>query len=239
VQMIDTAIVLAGGLGTRLRDVVSAVPKSMAPINGRPFLEYQLDYLISYGLKNFVLAVGYLNEKIINHFGTCYRGASIDYSIENLPLGTGGALSLALKHMEFGSDFLVLNGDTFFNIDLMQMVCKHESNMSAWTFAVFKSDDANRYTAITASETGQVTSFENKSKEKSFFVNGGIYLTNRDFVSSILPPVLISQSLEIDIFPSMLSNDSKVFIYQSDAKFIDIGIPKDYERADDLIGRGE
>ena len=95
-----TAIILAGGLGTRLREAVPDLPKPMAPVNGRPFLEYLIDYWIEQGVKRFVMSVGYLHQDIVRHFGYRYRGVEIDYSVEESPLGTGGALLLASSKLK-------------------------------------------------------------------------------------------------------------------------------------------
>ena len=109
---VRTAIILAGGLGARLNNTVPNLPKPMAPINNRPFLEHQMDYWIGQGINRFILSVGYLKDLIIDHFGDKYKKASIEYAIEHKPLGTGGGLLLAAKNIT--EPFLVLNGDTFF-----------------------------------------------------------------------------------------------------------------------------
>ena len=236
--MLETAIILAGGQGTRLRSVISDIPKPMAPVNGRPFLEHQLDYFIEQGIRQFVIAVGYLHDKIIDHFGSNFRGASIRYSIELAPLGTGGALRLAASQLEYGSSFVVSNGDTFFSINLKKMVFDHNYNRSDWTFAVFKSADIKRYTGIIADDTGKVISIANTPPNRNGldFVNGGIYLTNREFIDKVFLSELSNTSLEADIFPLMLTDNHNVYIYLSSAEFIDIGIPADYARAYKIIG---
>ena len=112
-----SAVILAGGLGTRLRSAVPDLPKPMAPIGGRPFLEYQLDYWIVQGISRFVLSVGYRHEAIMQHLGTRYKGIELEYAIEKRPLGTGGGLLLAAEKASRGGPFLLLNGDTYFAAD--------------------------------------------------------------------------------------------------------------------------
>ena len=115
---VNSAIILAGGLGTRLRGVVQDLPKAMAPIKDRPFLEYQLDYWIGQGIRHFILSVGYRREVIMKHFGDKYRDVSIEYAVEETPMGTGGGLLLAVEKMKKRAPFLLLNGDTFFEVSL-------------------------------------------------------------------------------------------------------------------------
>jgi D-glycero-alpha-D-manno-heptose 1-phosphate guanylyltransferase len=122
--LVNTAIILAGGLGTRLQSVVKDIPKSMADIAGKPFLEYQLNYLESQKIEHIILSVGYKYESIQNHFGSKYKNISISYAIEKEPLGTGGAVINALKEVKEDSVF-ILNGDTFFPISLENLFYKH------------------------------------------------------------------------------------------------------------------
>ena len=112
-----SAVILAGGLGTRLRSVVSDVPKPMAPVGGRPFLEYQLEYWINQGISRFVLSVGYRHEAITEHFGSRYKGVELEYAVEEQPLGTGGGLLLAAEKLKQDTPFLLLNKDTYFKTD--------------------------------------------------------------------------------------------------------------------------
>ncbi len=136
--MVTTAIILAGGLGIRLKKVVQDLPKPMALIRGRPFLEYQMDFWISQGVTKFILSVGYLKQTIIDHFGDSYLTASIDYIVEDEPLGTGGALLLASQGLK--ETFLLLNGDTFFEVDLNNLIAFHKKQQSELTLSLFKSN---------------------------------------------------------------------------------------------------
>lgn len=136
---IRTAVVLAGGLGTRLRSVVSDLPKPMAPIAGRPFLEYLFDYWIDQGIERFVLSVGYRHEAIVEHFGDGYRGATLHYAREPRPLGTGGGLLMALEHLtEADENFLLLNGDTWFTLDLATLQQYAEQHHADCCLALFR-----------------------------------------------------------------------------------------------------
>ena len=138
--MVKTAIILAGGLGTRLREAVPNLPKPMVPIHNRPFLEHQMDYWIEQGITRFILSVGYLKDIIISHFGNSYKSVSIDYAIETSPLGTGGALLLAAKNLN--ETFLVLNGDTFIEVSLdgFFLACSFIQNILDFHHAVFVRD---------------------------------------------------------------------------------------------------
>ena len=125
-------------MGTRLRNAVSDVPKPMAPINGRPFLEHQMDYWIDQGITRFILSIGYKKEVIIEHFGSSYRQAKIEFVEEETPKGTGGGLLLAVKKEQF--PVFVLNGDTFFKVNLAIIEKFHNEKKSDWTLSLFKSD---------------------------------------------------------------------------------------------------
>ncbi len=151
--MID-CIVLAGGKGTRLRSVVSAVPKPMAPINGRPFLEIQLDYLASQNIGRVILASGHMSEKITNHFGYAFRGMQIVHQIEEKPLGTGGAVLNTLNLIE-SETFLLINGDTFFPINLDKLIDFYNQNgaNADMLIAAFAADKVDRYGALTLQQT--------------------------------------------------------------------------------------
>src|SRR5262245_17720256 len=142
-----TAIILAGGLGTRLREAVPDLPKPMAPVAGRPFLEHQLDLWIAQGVRRFVLAVGYRHEAIVQHFGASYRGATLEYSVETQPLGTGGALRQAAA-MVGDERALLLNGDTWFDVPLPALAARAMPLDADWCFALFRHDDPARYMGV-------------------------------------------------------------------------------------------
>jgi NDP-sugar pyrophosphorylase family protein len=141
------AIILAGGLGTRLASRLNQIPKSMAPVAGRPFLEILLDKLVDAGCSHIILSVGHLRDVILQRLGNHYRGVRIDYAIEESPLGTGGAIRLALGHAHEPS-VLVLNGDTYLESDLATLVESHKSSRRPLTMAVVRVDDTARYGGV-------------------------------------------------------------------------------------------
>tara|TARA_B110000008_G_scaffold266106_1_gene291944 strand:- start:18203 stop:18901 length:699 start_codon:yes stop_codon:yes gene_type:complete len=230
--MLKTAIILAGGLGTRLRDVVSDKPKPMVLINNRPFLEYQIDYWIEQGISKFILSVGYLKELIISHFGSSYKGASIEYVIESSPLGTGGGLLLAASRLD--ESFLVLNGDTFIEVDIKSFYNFHITSKSLWTLALFRTNDLTRYLTIDISQNGEILSLK-PGKKTSSLANGGVYLIEPNALKRIGYYSGDTVSLENQLLPSFMSSGEKLFGQECSGKFIDIGLPEDYYRAKDVL----
>ena len=216
------AVVLAGGLGTRLRAAVSDLPKPMAPVGGRPFLERLLDYWIGQGVRRAVLAVGYMHDSIRRHFGDEYRGCAIAYSIEDHPLGTGGALvqSLPLVH---GERFLVLNGDTYFAVPLEALGAFHGGHGADVSLSLFRSDNP-RYTGISLDPDGRVRSFSGQG-----LVNGGVFLFQRSALKGL--PATVA-SLEKDLLPGM---KGAIYGCVFDAPFVDIGVPEDWRAAANII----
>jgi D-glycero-alpha-D-manno-heptose 1-phosphate guanylyltransferase len=224
------AIVLAGGLGTRLRNVIGESPKSMAPVNGRPFLEYLFDWLILGDIHSVILSVGYKREMIMNHFGGHYKSLSLLYSSEDQPLGTGGGILKAMS-MVSGKDVYTLNGDSLFRIKLPEMQKVHIENRSDLTIALRHMDDTSRYGSVNTDPTGKINGFHEKgSFSGPGYINGGIYLINRDFFCKAGFPEKFS--LEKDCFEHHYK-DSSFFGYPADDYFLDIGIPEDYEKAQD------
>lgn len=225
--MIREAVILAGGLGTRLRSVVSDLPKPMAPVNGRPFLDYQLAYLAFFGVKKVILAVGYLHEKIIQHYGDHFGNLSIEYSIEHEPLGTGGALKLALEKTTV-NPILVTNGDTFFELELSKFRDFYRMRDARLTIALREVDDTSRYGKITIDWDGRITEFSEKSEEGGpGFINGGIYLLDKNFFSSFQLPDKFS--LERD-FLQQIYKTHPIYGMICRKYFVDIGVPEEYER---------
>ena len=142
------AVILAGGKGTRLRAEVPDLPKPLAPVNGRPFLEYQMAYWVGQGVDRFVLSVGYMAEKVIERTGDRFAGKPVVYAVEDRPLGTGGALLLAMRQLNTGEPFLVLNGDTYFDVPLSDLRRFHAAKTSDWTFGLFRTNDTKRYLGV-------------------------------------------------------------------------------------------
>lgn len=232
-----TAIILAGGLGTRLQQVVSDLPKPMAPIEGRPFLEYLLDYWLTQGITHFILAIGYRHEIIVKHFKDGYKGAKIEFVIEPQPLGTGGGLLLASEKINPKEAFLLLNGDTYFRVDLFKLRQFFQKNDADWAFSLFESSEMDRYMGMEILPEGQITSLQSCKPSMNSLVNGGVYMVRPQALSAInfVPNQKIS--LENDIFPSALTSGQRLFGLKCAGSFIDIGIPADYFKSHTIVGK--
>ena len=216
------AIVLAGGLGTRLRSVISNVPKPMAPINNKPFLEYILEFLNNQNIKKVILSVGYKWEIIKDYFGDKYKDIELVYNVEKEQLGTGGAIKDSLK-LTNRDEIYVLNGDTFFDIDLSKM--KIEDNLVE--IALKEMKDFDRYGVVEIDENKYIKNFKEKTYYKHGLINGGIYLLKREIFDDFnLPKKFSFEKFLEDNFQNLKAK-GKVF----NNYFIDIGIPEDYEKA--------
>lgn len=222
------AIILAGGLGTRLQPILSDKPKAMAPINGRPFLELVLNNLASKGFDHVVISVGYLSEQIINYFGSKFLGVKLDYAIETIPLGTGGATKLALSLCENDHVF-IFNGDTFIDLEVIEVDKIWLSKRRPIIVGKFL-EDVSRYGVI-QSENFQVISFNEKNKKGAGIINAGCYVLKREQLKFF---ELNSFSLENEFFPKEIQKN--IFdLFVSNALFIDIGIPGDYIKAQNIL----
>lgn len=217
------AIVLAGGFGTRLSHIVSDVPKPMAPVCRQPFLKYIFDYLSKSGVKHIILAVGYKSEIIQEYFGDSYNEISITYSFENTPLGTGGAIKKALECCKEDNVFII-NGDTYFDLDLKGMNALHIEKNSSLTIAVKPMSKFERYGAVVI-EDDIIKKFEEKKPTLEGKINGGIYLINSKIMSLTHEK---SFSFEKVILESGLV---EIYAFESNGYFIDIGVPEDYYKA--------
>lgn len=220
-------------MGTRLRSAVPDLPKPMAPVSGRPFLEHQMDYWIDQGIKRFVVSVGYKKEVIMDHFGVSYRGTHLTYAIEEEPLGTGGGLLLAAQGLS--DPFLVLNGDTFFKVDLAELLTFHAEHTSEWTFSLFRANEVGRYMGIDVKADGEISSLKSGTGDLGRLANGGVYLINPSVVAKtrFLPGQKLS--LEDDLLPAFVTQGGKLYGLEFPGVFIDIGVPKDYFRAAEVL----
>ena len=226
--MTKEAIILAGGFGTRLQGVVKDLPKPMAPVNGRPFLTYILDYLIDYQYNKVVLSVGYLHEKIEEFFGTHYKSLAIDYAVETEPLGTGGGILFAMSKCTT-DNVLVINGDTMFKVDLDAFERFHEEKGGLLSIVLREVEDVSRYGSVTISDDNLIALFI--EKQVSFgrgYINGGVYLINRKLFDKHPQPRKFS--FEKDLMTKLYTQEL-FYAMPSDGYFIDIGIPEDYARA--------
>ncbi len=213
------AIVLAGGLGTRLRSVVQDLPKPMAPINGEPFLAFVLEHLKKQGITEVILSVSYKYELIQEYFKDEFHGMRIRYNIEKELLGTGGAIKDALKLIK--NEVYVLNGDTFFDIDLKKLVL---SNSNKICIALKQIQNFDRYGTVNIDKQGLVTSFEEKVFKKQGLINGGIYLLKKD----IFDKFDLEKKFSFEEFLQENYKSLKIQTQIFDDYFIDIGIPEDY-----------
>lgn len=230
-----TAVILAGGLGTRLRSAVPDLPKPMAPVAGRPFLEHLLDYWIAQGINRFVLSVGYRHEIIVDHFGVAYKAAELLYAIEETPLGTGGALLLAAGKVAAGESFLVLNGDTYFAAELKQLVTFAQQHDADWCFSLFQPAEEGRYMGMAVSPHGRVTALQSGSARPGHPANGGVYWLHARALQCCGLAAGQKCSLEDDLAPAALASGLRVFGCAFPGSFIDIGVPEDYRRAAKVI----
>ena len=225
--MLREAIILAGGFGTRLSHVVSDVPKPMAPVYGKPFLTYLIDRLIDAGIRRVILATGYKHECIESYFGTSYRGIEIVYSQETTPLFTGGALLQAAQKIQ-SEDFVVLNGDTLFDIDLQKLYDFHVQNHANITIALRQVADTNRYGSVTCTNDNIVAFKEKAESVGTGDINGGIYAINRELLTNQNLPTKFSFEKEL---MQPLAGDPSFYGLRFNNYFIDIGVPEDYYRA--------
>ena len=229
-----TAVILAGGLGTRLRDAVPDLPKPMAPVNGRPFLEYLMAYWKSQGVTKYILSVGYRHNVITSHFGDTFTDIPIEYVIEEEPLGTGGGLILALERAPQDDNMLVLNGDTWFAANLASLQEFSDRNTADWIFSVFRHQDTSRYMGMKVSENGRVLALKHPSNGESCIVNGGVYLLNTGSFRNMYKPGS-KLSLEDELLAKAIDSGKRLFAVECEGDFIDIGIPADYYRAPEIL----
>ena len=232
---VTTAIILAGGFGTRLRGTVPDLPKPMAPIGSRPFLEYQLDYWITQEVSHFILSVGYRYEAIVDHFGNSYKGAELNYVIEKIPLGTGGGLLLAAEKVGNDAPFLLLNGDTYFATDLKSLDKVSRENDADWCFSLFRTNEEGRYMGMGVSPQGKITSLKSGIGGPGRLANGGVYWVHPRALRGGRFASGDKVSLEDDIFPAAMASGDRLFSVEFSGIFIDIGVPDDYHRAQELL----
>jgi len=229
--VVFTAAILAGGLGTRLRPAVADRPKVMASVAGRPFVTYLLDQLIEAGIRRVVLCTGYLAESIRYELGTLYRGLEIVYSVEDVPLGTGGALRQALNYME-GETLLVLNGDSYCQCSMSEFVSAQAASFASAGMVLAHVDDTSRFGGVQVNDASLVESFVEKNTQAgSGWINAGIYLLPASCVCDIPPGQAVS--LEQEVIPRLLR--SGIYGYRCSGLFIDIGIPEEYQRAQSVF----
>jgi D-glycero-alpha-D-manno-heptose 1-phosphate guanylyltransferase len=223
-------IILAGGMGTRLRTVLTDLPKPMALINGKPFLHYLLEWLSGYPVNKFIISVGYKAEFIINYFGSSFKDIPIEFAIEKKPLGTGGAIMFAIKNTTT-SNVIIVNGDTYFPIDISGFYNKHIINNYLISVALKQMVNFDRYGSVECKGETIVGFNEKKNCDKGL-INGGIYIVNKQFLEKRQFPEVFS--FEKDVLENgVRSSELKGSVF--DTSFIDIGIPEDYYRAESIL----
>jgi D-glycero-alpha-D-manno-heptose 1-phosphate guanylyltransferase len=229
--MIKEAIILAGGLGTRLRSVVSDVPKCMALIGGKPFLHYLIEFLKKNGIEHFIFSVGYLNEVIEKYLNTNYSNLHFTLSCEDEPLGTGGAIKLAAGKAS-DENALVCNGDTFYQVDIDLLYKFHIQKKAVCSLNLKPMKNFDRYGAVDLNEDHSIKSFKEKQFYSEGLINGGVYALNiQDFLAEKFPEKF---SFEKDYLEKKVKAPKKehgIFGIIQNHYFIDIGIPEDYEKA--------
>lgn len=225
----DEAIVLAGGLGTRLRTVVSDVPKPLAPVAGRPFLAWLLDRLAGAGLRRCILATGYRSEAIEQAIGRRWHGMDVAYSVEPAPLGTGGAIRLAAAHLQ-GDAVHVLNGDTWLEYAPVALEAAARASGTPMAIAVARVEDVGRYGSV-AMRDGRALAFHEKGGSGAGWINAGCYFLQADVLSA-MPQGAFSFEQAV-LHPRAAAGDVAACV--DTAGFIDIGVPEDYQRAQRLF----
>jgi D-glycero-alpha-D-manno-heptose 1-phosphate guanylyltransferase len=220
------AIVLAGGLGTRLAGRLEGMPKSMAPIAGRPFLEIVLRQLRGAGCTRVVLAVGHLHTIIQEHFGATFNGMRIDYSVESRPLGTGGAIRKALAQVAEESA-LIMNGDTYLHTDYADMMRFNAVEGAGITIAVVPRPDVSRYGGVVV-DRKRIVAFNEKGRSGPGWISAGVYVLP---INLEWPPGLNEKfSIEHDFFAPEVAR-LRPAAYEVSGYFLDIGVPEDLDRA--------
>ena len=221
------AIILAGGLGTRLRSVVSDLPKCMAPVNGKPFLSHLIKYLLNQGISDFVFSVGYKSEIIIEFIQKQFPTLSSQFSIEDEPLGTGGAVKLACEKTSLQTS-IVCNGDTLFKVELSDLIQLHNSKESDCTLSLKPKEKFDRYGVVELNPDHSISSFKEKQWYEKGLINGGVYALHAGkFLSENLP---LKFSFEKEYLENYFTK-RKMYGLVQDEYFIDIGIPEDYHQA--------
>lgn len=238
-----TAVILAGGLGSRLSSVVTECPKVLAPVNERSFLSYLLDQLEEAGLKHVILSTGYLGEQVEQAFGKQYGSLNLIYSREREPLGTGGALRLALPLVD-RDPVLVMNGDSYCDVDLCQFLAWQQAHRAENSLLVTQVHDTLRFGRVWLDPDGLIARFEEKedrlktginSREPdesgAGWISAGIYLLSRRLLSSIPPNRAVS--IERDVFPAWV--ERRLWAYRVHDSFLDIGTPESYAAASSFL----
>lgn len=225
------AVLLVGGKGTRLQSVVSSKPKPLAPVGDQSFLHLLVRQLRSQGIRDLVMCSGYLADQIESEFGDgSALDVSIRYSREASPLGTAGALKLAKEFIPAGTDFVVMNGDSFLEMDLRRLISFHQNHGGLLSIAIRKVENAARYGTVEVGADHRIAGFHEKTGNPApGLINGGVYIFKHSFLDEIPDG---PSSLELDVLPRLLHRGA--YALEQQGMFIDIGTPDDYARAQEL-----
>lgn len=224
---VTEAIILAGGLGTRLRDAVPDLPKCMAPVNGHPFIAYVIKQLQSQGISRFIFSLGYRSEAFTRFINETLPEGSYKLVVEKEPLGTGGAIRFAMNHA-VTEDIVVVNGDSIFATDIAAQYDLHRQRKSACTLALKPMKDFDRYGVVEMDPDQRIVHFREKQAYAKGLINGGVYIINKAEFTAISFPEKFS--FETDYLQKYYK-EQLIYGIEQEGYFIDIGIPEDYQRA--------
>jgi len=233
------AIILAGGIGTRLRPLSCTRPKLLFPILNKPLLDWTLERLVETGVSGVTLAVKYMAEVLMQRYSEEKFGLKITYSIEKKPMHTGGAIKCAEEFIDHEEPFLVLNGDIFSTFDYSALLKKHEETNAEATIALYRVEDPSRYGTVKLTKENRVTQFIEKAplgRAPSDLINAGIYVLDPKIFNYI--PSGRPVSIEHEVFPK-LAEEGKLFGHEFKEFWIDIGKPEDYLRANRILLEAE
>jgi NDP-sugar pyrophosphorylase family protein len=229
-----TAAILAGGMGTRLQPVVADRPKVLAPVAGRPYLTHLLDQLADASVSDVLLLTGYRADQVRDTFGECYRGMRLRYSVEPVPLGTGGAIRHALGLVD-SPQVLLLNGDSYIEVDLGAFLEHHDERNADVSLVLCRVNDTSRFGRVEADGEDRIVRFEEKGENAGAgWINAGVYLMERRVIRSIVPGLALS--LERDLLPRWLAT-LRVMAHRTEGRFLDIGTPESYAQGDPFFGQ--
>jgi D-glycero-alpha-D-manno-heptose 1-phosphate guanylyltransferase len=224
---ITEAIILAGGLGTRLRDTVPDLPKCLAPVNGHPFIYYVVKYLEQEGINRFIFSLGYRSEAFTEYITRSLPAGNFECVIEKVPLGTGGAILFACKQVK-EQNVVIVNGDSIFKTDLATQSDFHTAHRADCTLGLKPMRNFERYGAVELNPDHTISLFKEKQFYEKGLINGGVYILNVPvFFSRSLPEKF---SFETDYLQKYYA-ENRIYGVENDGYFIDIGIPEDYTKA--------
>ena len=229
------AIILAGGVGTRLRPLSCTRPKLLFPLLNKPLLDHTLERLAETGVNGVTLAVKFMADSFMTRYGKSTNGMTVSYSKEKIPMWTGGAIKYAEELIGHDDQFLVLNGDIFTTIDYSELIRKHKENEAIATIALYKVKDPSRYGTVKLTDDNRITQFVEKAplgKAPSNLINAGVYVLDPEIFDYI--PAGRPVSIEREVFPK-LAEQGKLFGHTFTDVWIDIGKPEDYLRANKVM----